>query len=38
MNTDKHRFYIGKRLKDKRRNGTQMNMDKKISVELRAES
>ena len=28
MNADKHRFYIRKRLKDKRRNGTRINTDK----------
>jgi hypothetical protein len=26
--TDKHRFYIPKKLKDKRPNGTRMNADK----------
>jgi hypothetical protein len=28
MNTDKHRFHIRKKLKDKRPNGTRMNTDK----------
>jgi hypothetical protein len=28
MNTDKHRFYMGKTLKEKRPNGTRMNTDK----------
>jgi hypothetical protein len=28
INTDEHRFYFGKRPKDKRLNGTRMNTDK----------
>ena len=30
MNTDKHRFYIRKRRKDKRPNGTRMNTDEAL--------
>jgi hypothetical protein len=33
MNTDKHRFYIRKRIKDKKLNGTRMNTDT-ITIEV----
>jgi hypothetical protein len=37
MNTDEHRFYIGKRPKDKKLNGTRINADETGKINTKSE-
>jgi hypothetical protein len=37
INTDEHRFYIGKRPKDKKLNGTRINADETGKINTKSE-